>query len=343
MFRLFNSLVIVFAISIASSCMLSQTLVAQQKDAKTKQPPPTKTSDLENDSDAARSFIKTIDQNGDGKISKDESPDQLKTNFQHIDKNNDDLIDAEEAQAIVDYIAKGGASTETASPSSTKMAAKPEASVNAVTAKQLVDAMDANGDSKISKGEASEDLILYFKNYDTNKDKMIDLNEAQAMATFVNQQSSVATPTAAGQAPPALGSAAQAKQLIAQVDSNQDGKVSLKEAPAELKPYFSQFDANGDGEIDVAEAKALVPHAGDALKDSVATKQSPNQPKAKGKVTAKDLMKQMDLNSDGKITKTEAPQDLKDSFQYVDTNDDGGIDEAEAQSMADYINKNGKQ
>jgi Ca2+-binding EF-hand superfamily protein len=54
-------------------------------------------------------------------------------------------------------------------------------------------------------------------------------------------------------------------------------------------------------------------------------------------------MQQMDLNSDGKITKAEAPDQLKASFQYVDANGDGGIDEAEAQSMADYINKNGQQ
>ncbi len=221
-----------------------------------------------------------------------------------------------------------------------------------VTAKQLVDAMDTNGDSKISRAEASEDLILYFEDYDVNGDKVIDLLEAYAMAAFVNAQSSLSTsatpstPSKSSKSASSSDAVAKAKRLIAQIDSDKNGTVSLKEAPAELKPYFSQFDTNGNGEIDANEAEALIPYLGDALKVETAKNkpaQSPEQGKATAKATAKGLMQQMDLNSDGKITKAEAPDQLKASFQYVDANGDGGIDEAEAQSMADYINKNGQQ
>ena len=42
----------------------------------------------------------------------------------------------------------------------------------------------------------------------------------------------------------------------------------------------------------------------------------------------------MDTNGDGKISKDEAPQELKTNFQYIDTNGDGAIDLKEAQVMA---------
>ena len=61
-----------------------------------------------------------------------------------------------------------------------------------------------------------------------------------------------------------------------------------------------------------------------------------------GKVTAKQMIAFMDKNSDGKISKDEASDDLKNSFQYVDTNGDGVIDVKEAQIMADYVNNQQK-
>jgi uncharacterized protein (DUF1330 family) len=56
------------------------------------------------------------------------------------------------------------------------------------------------------------------------------------------------------------------------------------------------------------------------------------------RVTADDLMSQMDTNGDGKIDMDEAPEELKNAFEVVDTNADGGIDVREAQTIADFIN-----
>ena len=55
-------------------------------------------------------------------------------------------------------------------------------------------------------------------------------------------------------------------------------------------------------------------------------------------VTAEQMMGFMDTNRDGKITKDEAPAELKANFALVDTNGDGGIDVKEAQAMADFVN-----
>jgi Ca2+-binding EF-hand superfamily protein len=59
---------------------------------------------------------------------------------------------------------------------------------------------------------------------------------------------------------------------------------------------------------------------------------------AAGKMTAEQMMTFMDSNGDGKITRDEAPADIKAGFDFVDQNKDGGIDINEAQIMADYAN-----
>ena len=48
-----------------------------------------------------------------------------------------------------------------------------------------------------------------------------------------------------------------AKQVVASMDQDDDGKVSKEEAPEGLRPFFDQLDANGDGYIDVKEAQVI--------------------------------------------------------------------------------------
>jgi len=59
---------------------------------------------------------------------------------------------------------------------------------------------------------------------------------------------------------------------------------------------------------------------------------------ATGKMTAEQMMTFMDSNGDGRITRDEAPAELKAGFDFFDQNKDGGIDINEAQIMADYDN-----
>ncbi len=59
---------------------------------------------------------------------------------------------------------------------------------------------------------------------------------------------------------------------------------------------------------------------------------------AAGKITAEQMMRFMDSNGDGKITRDEAPAELKAGFDFFDQNKDGGIDINEAQIMADNAN-----
>ncbi len=56
------------------------------------------------------------------------------------------------------------------------------------------------------------------------------------------------------------------------------------------------------------------------------------------RVTADQIMSQMDANGDGKISMEEAPDQLKGAFGMVDANADGSIDLGEAQTIADFMN-----
>lgn len=52
----------------------------------------------------ADQLMSQMDANGDGKISMDEAPDQLKGAFDVVDANGDGGIDVQEAQTIVDFL-----------------------------------------------------------------------------------------------------------------------------------------------------------------------------------------------------------------------------------------------
>ena len=116
---------------------------------------------------AAERIVSAMDANKDGKISKGEVSALFKPYFEQIDTNGDGFIDANEAWGMA-YTAN---SQRLQGP---------------VTAEQIVGYMDKNGDGKISKDEASEELKPHFEQIDANKDGVIDIKEAQMMADYVN-------------------------------------------------------------------------------------------------------------------------------------------------------------
>ena len=127
-----------------------------------------------------------------------------------------------------------------------------------VTAEQIVSYLDKNGDGKISKDEASEELKPHFEQIDANKDGVIDVREAQVMADYQNNQQAGSTELA-----PA-GEPVTAKQIISFMDKNRDGRITKNEASEDLKLFFAQYDANKDGAIDVKEAQVMADYANKA-------------------------------------------------------------------------------
>ena len=120
------------------------------------------------------------------------------------------------------------------------------------SAEQIIGFLDKDGDEKISKEEAkaSPELSPAFAFVDTSKDGFIDMKEAEAMVEYMKKEKQANQPAIGGKK-------TTAKEIIASMDENKDGKISKDEASEELKPFFSDYDSNSDGFIDLKEGQAI--------------------------------------------------------------------------------------
>lgn len=128
---------------------------------------------------AVTGFIKSHDKNQDGSIDRDEAPEDLQLYFAKYDLNGDQKIDFQEATKLAKYLDSKTIADATADT-------PPKKKLN-YTAKQLIGFMDKNLDGKIGKSEASDQLKPYFDDVDTNKDGLIDENEAKVMVQHANR------------------------------------------------------------------------------------------------------------------------------------------------------------
>ncbi len=123
-------------------------------------------------------------------------------------------------------------------------------------------------------------------------------------------------------------------QLLKLWDKNKNGFVERDEVPQQVQAVFDQLDKNGDGKLDQAELGQLL----DLLKKR-RMNQEAGQDKAKGKnkgTTGESdrevnaLLKRLDANQDGKISKEEAAgRPLAKAFAALDRNKDGYLDRSE--------------
>ena len=108
------------------------------------------------------------------------------------------------------------------------------------------------------------------------------------------------------------------------------------DAVEDVKVAFDDLDSDGDGFIDVTEAKVMADFVNE--ESGVTTQPEKTTAKPNG-YTAKQIIDFMDKDSDGKIAKDEASEQLKLNFQYLDTNGDGFLDLKESEVMVEYANK----
>ncbi len=110
--------------------------------------------------------------------------------------------------------------------------------------------LDSDGDGKVSKDEAPEQMKSYFDRLDTNGDGFIDAEEIAAMRRRFESRG--AGPGGEGQ-----GSRGGGRNLM-ENDADKDGKVSKEEAPAWMKSFFDRVDGNADGFVDAEEAQQML-------------------------------------------------------------------------------------
>lgn len=169
--------------------------------------------------------FKKFDKNGDGKVTKEEVPNDAA--FERFDKDKDGVITREE-------FAGAG------KPDAGKPGAKAGSQFDA-----LVKAADKNDDGKITKSEAGD--APWFAKLDQNKDGVVDESELKR----------------AREAMGAGGSGGgQLEALLKRADKNGDGKITKPEAGD--APWFAKLDQNKDDVIDAKEIEQLRKAAGGA-------------------------------------------------------------------------------
>ena len=101
-----------------------------------------------------------------------------------------------------------------------------------------------------------------------------------------------------------------ANKRFERLDANGDSKITLEEMLARTDARFDKADTNGDGEISVDEMVTRIE-------------------RRRLERRAERMLKRMDFDGDGKVTKTELQNRAKKRFALMDRNDDGAVEMSE--------------
>ena len=209
------------------------------------------------DAKAAEEQFAKHDANSDGKLTKDEVPEEQKEMFQRISDRlgTDSLTKEQFVRALTQRRPDGGRPPEgrpgePGRPGTGPMVALP-----------VLKALDADGDGEISKAEiegASKALAALDKNGDGKLSRDEILPNFGALGA-PGRPGAEGRPGQPGQ--PGIAGRFNPEEMIRRLkdaDKNGDGKISKEEAPDRMKDNFDRIDANGDGQLEESEIKAMV-------------------------------------------------------------------------------------
>lgn len=230
-----------------------------------------------------------------GPLTKDEFDARNRERFARLDKNNDGVIDATEAEAAL----TGQASLWQRMKGRMHGGAGPRFGGG----EQLLRMFDANKDGKVTKDEFLADIRRRFAEMDLNNDGRITDDDLPPMMRGRN--------VLAGGGAQSLGRGMPMLRMLQGADADKDGVITLDEVLAAADKRFALLDRNKDGAIDKADfdmlrkemidyrVKRFIHHYG-ADKDGRITRE---QFMAK----AAERFAQLDRNNDGTIGRNEQP------------------------------------
>lgn len=291
---------------------------------------------------AKEKVFQQLDTNSDGTIAAEEVPEEKTRYFQYLlrsgDHNKDGKLTKEEFAAGLNQ------ENQKFEPGDQRPPNQGPRFYN-----RFMSRLDRNGDKKISKDELPEPLRErmepLFQRLNTDE---ISLEQFQRMG---NMFGNGRPPRPQG---PGMDSKERAERFFKTLDTNQDGKLTLDEAPERarfmLNRIFERSDKNSDAELTKEEfMKALAEFRPPQRSERQNTERRRKAADAEGEMKQPEMQRQarpkprfstefprsgpsflrsVDQNGDGKLSRQELQQ-VNRWFDEVDRNRDGLLDQSE--------------
>ncbi len=112
----------------------------------------------------------TWDANGDGVITRDEAPEQMRNRFDRIDANGDGMLETDELENVpTPWRGRGGPRAPGSGPA------------------ERLRQFDADADGRITRDELPDRMERVLARFDTNGDGVIDAAELEAMTEMTGR------------------------------------------------------------------------------------------------------------------------------------------------------------
>lgn len=162
---------------------------------------------------------------------------------------------------------------------------------------------DTNGDGVVSRAEFFTAAEARFRKQDANADRKLSGDEMR-----------------------------DRRGRFARIDTNNDGSLSFEEQAAATSARFARMDADNDGKL-TPEEMGPGRHRGPGMAPGDPGRGGPEGARPDGGPRMAGMMlRQVDTNNDGRISREEMRAQADRRFDRMDANKDGVIDQAELQA-----------